>query len=276
MYETVTVDEALAHGKRTITYPSVLIFFATTGLTIFLILQMNLPGWLVVFSFAVGLASSWLYWSVMAARWRIWAFDNVRNVHELKKRAIKANLIWADGAFWEKTELRSTAQEEKWAALQEKFKQPDIFHDDYSIPTETRIYYSKIMATGTLLFGIGMAGGGAYFFTGGDSPILACVFVLGGLVFIFMGYRHLTNHNPQIILSNNGVALTDNVFYSWADISNEDTRIVRHGKSSTTYFVFTLAGNETKIDIGALGIATHQFEKLLRTYRGRFNNRMAH
>jgi hypothetical protein len=49
----------------------------------------------------------------MITKWRVWAFENVRNVHELKKRAIQEKLISADSSIFEKTEIRTERQEIK-------------------------------------------------------------------------------------------------------------------------------------------------------------------
>ncbi|RFZ83439.1 hypothetical protein DYU05_15010 [Mucilaginibacter terrenus] len=84
MFETVTVDEALARGKRTINYPVLVITFGCIFLPFILMPIFDLPGWTAVPGFAAGFLLAWLWWSITITQWRIWAFDNVRNVHELK------------------------------------------------------------------------------------------------------------------------------------------------------------------------------------------------
>jgi hypothetical protein len=50
----------------------------------------------------------------MITKWRLWAFENVRNVHELKERAVQAKLIWPDHSIFEKMEIRSASDKERW------------------------------------------------------------------------------------------------------------------------------------------------------------------
>jgi hypothetical protein len=66
---------------------------------------------------------AWLTWSFLVVRWRIWAYERVDDLDELKMRAVAAGLIWSDGHFFERTEIRSQDQrkrirelEQAWAA----------------------------------------------------------------------------------------------------------------------------------------------------------------
>jgi hypothetical protein len=81
----------------------------------------------VVIAAVLGFIMPWFYWSLAITHWRLWAFENVRNVHELKNRAIKKKLIWKDGSFFETTEIRTALQKDHWIRLLEKFNKQDIF-----------------------------------------------------------------------------------------------------------------------------------------------------
>jgi hypothetical protein len=66
---------------------------------------------------------AWLTWSLLVVRWRIWAYERVEDLDELKMRGVAAGLIWRDGHFFERTEIRSQHQrdrirelEQAWAA----------------------------------------------------------------------------------------------------------------------------------------------------------------
>lgn len=59
--------------------------------------------------FIIAIVVSWLYWSVMITKWRIWAFNQV---HEddwimLRELAVDYKLIWEAGSFFEGTEIRN-------------------------------------------------------------------------------------------------------------------------------------------------------------------------
>lgn len=51
---------------------------------------------------------AWLYWSLMAPRWRLWALANVIDVpaSDLLARAASTGLLWRDGSWLQRTELR--------------------------------------------------------------------------------------------------------------------------------------------------------------------------
>jgi hypothetical protein len=193
MFETVSVDDALARGKRTVTMPAILVLVVTLGLSMFAAIALNIPdltGWLIGGGFILSFVLSWLWWSINITKWRLWAFDNVRNVHELKKRASREQLIWKDGNFFEKTEIRSAADKDKWAALQDKFNIPDVFIDDYTVPAETRVYYSKVMIVLGIAFGFACMGVSIYFFKQPDKTVyLGVVICIIGLVFAYQSVK---------------------------------------------------------------------------------------
>lgn len=74
-------------------------------------------------AFLVSWPLAWLTWSLLVPRWRVWAYGRVENLDELKACAVAVGLIWREGHFLERTELRSPSQqrrirelEEAWAA----------------------------------------------------------------------------------------------------------------------------------------------------------------
>ena len=63
--------------------------------------------WLGLLVFGVGFALAWLWWSVSVPKWRLWAYQRVEDVAELKARAVGVGLTWPDGHFIERTEIKS-------------------------------------------------------------------------------------------------------------------------------------------------------------------------
>lgn len=272
MFETVSVDEALRRGKRTVTYPSLLIMISLIVLSIAATALLKC-GWLIGGGIVISFILAWLYWGFAITRWRLWAFDNVRNVHELKKRAIKAQLIWKDGSIFEKTEIRSAADKDKWALLQDKFKLADIFHDDLTVPAETLIHYSKVTAMVEMLIGVPLFGGGVYFVVQPKQFLVAAIMLIAGIVIFVLGCRHYINRAAQITLSNEGVATIKASFFNWDNVTDEDTKVEQHGKSSTTYFIYRCPEGQIKVNISELAVSRGNLEKLLRIYRGRWEQK---
>ena len=66
---------------------------------------------------------AWTAWSVLVPRWRVWAYERVDDLDELKRLARERNLIWPDGHFFERTELRSKAQRHLISEREERWRQ---------------------------------------------------------------------------------------------------------------------------------------------------------
>lgn len=71
---------------------------------------------LPVFLFAF--AGGWLAWSIQVPKWRLWAYERVDDIGELKRLAVAAQLLWPDGHFFERTEIASRQVRERLRALE--------------------------------------------------------------------------------------------------------------------------------------------------------------
>ena len=68
--------------------------------------------------FGVGFVLAWLWWSLAIPRWRVWAFERVSDIPELKRAAVLARLTWPDGHVFERTEIKSAAIRAREQALE--------------------------------------------------------------------------------------------------------------------------------------------------------------
>ena len=105
MREQISVDKAINRGHLIVNVPVFVSIIGCPALALYLSRQNLIPDWGIGIAFLIGFVLAWLIWSFMITKWRIWAFENVRNVHELKKRAIQEKLIWNEGNIFEKTEI---------------------------------------------------------------------------------------------------------------------------------------------------------------------------
>jgi hypothetical protein len=266
MYETVTVDEAISRGRRMITFPVMGIMFGLIGLSVYLSSEDIIPALYMVIGIAAGVLLGWVYWSFMITKWKLWAFENVRNVHDLQRKAVEAQLIWNEGSFWEKTEIRNQADKDKWASLQNKFNQQDVFTEDLSVPQETTIYYSKgaiMVQIVVMLFCLGF---GIYLFIM-KSYIAAALLCAFAGYFIYTEYKRAINRDVQIILNDKGIQTVSAGFIDWKDIENEEVITVSSGKSSHTYLQYDYPEGSEKVEIGELDTNKKTLESLLHTYR---------
>jgi hypothetical protein len=275
MFETVTVDQAISRGRRMITFPIMFILLGVIGVSVWLSSIGVIPGIGIVGGIILAIALTWFYWSITITKWRLWAFDNVRNVHELQQKAEQAQLIWPDGGFFERSEIRNTDQKQKWDELREKFNVKDVYQEDHTLPDETVIRYSRANLGINILFGVAMIGVAIYFFIKSGS-LIAWVFAVGGLFILIVSIRKVLDKSPQLILNTKGIETENDGFFPWSDISSDQVIRRQQGKSSVIYLEFDDSYGTTKqVNIDELDVNRKALEDMLHTYRirsGKKNN----
>lgn len=232
------------------------------------------PIWVLPISLLASIILPWIYWGIKITDWRLWAFENVRNVHELKKRAIQENLIYKDNSLFGKTEIWTKTKREKWAILNEKFSQKDIFIDDITIPNETVIYISKGKSYTEMFFMFICFLIGIFLILKTKDYILGSISCLFGGYLSFTNFKKATNTEPQIILSNKGIETITAKFATWSDISDEEVIREGYGKSTKSYLTFKYPYGIERINIEDLETDSRTLNKLLRVYRGRHTNQV--
>lgn len=110
-----TPAAAVARGQWMVNGPVALAMFGPAAL-------VAAGGWLIgyaeegfaiaVLVFFPSVIAAWIVWSVRVPLWRIWAYARVNDLDELKARAVEAGLIWPEGHWFEKTEIRSRRMRE--------------------------------------------------------------------------------------------------------------------------------------------------------------------
>ena len=249
------------------------VFIAIIGcpaLALFLFKQNLIPGWGIGLAIPIGFVLAWLIWSIMITKWRIWAFEKVRNVHELKKRAVEENLIWREGSVFEKTELRGSKDRAKLKNLERKFAIEDEHREDHSLPPKMEIFYSKsynYLELGVSIFIIGV---GIYFLLKGETRyyILGSIMSAIGIFSTVKESRKALNNKPQITVDINGIKSIKVGFKNWSTIENEEVIKDGFGKSQKTYltYFYDEVGYE-KIEIDSLNVSYSEMENIIRTYR---------
>lgn len=265
MKANVTVKQALQKGRIKLVFLPLALIFVCFTISVYLHETVMIGGWVLAVGFVVGFLLAWLTWSYLVVGWKIWAYENVRNVNELKRKAIEQNLIWSDGSWFERTEIKSYEQKQKLRQLEKKFLEKDVFKDDINIPTETLVFYSKwslVIEVCMALFVISL---GFYLYYDNKSFWLAIILVAIGTYIIYDFYKKAKDRSPQIILNEHGITLKEEGFFSWNDIYN-DRVFVTAGNNSVTYLAF----NDIQIEINEMNISAEHAENLLHVYRVRF------
>ena len=122
MKNEITVEKAISRGHLIVNVPVFITIAGVPALGFYLSNLNLIPKWGIAVSFFLGFSLAWLIWSFTITKWRIWAFSNVRNVHELKKKAIQEKLIWNDGSKFEKTEIKTSKDKKFLKEIAKKFE----------------------------------------------------------------------------------------------------------------------------------------------------------
>lgn len=269
----ISVDTAIEKAKRTILYPSLGILIGIPLILCVLAELDIIQSWLVLIGFICSTLISILFWSFTITNWKIWAYENVRNLHELKRRAIQEKLSYEDDSFYLKLEFKSQRQKEKLKYLEKRFENKDLFSDDNEIPTETIISFSKngrslIMYSGlgslalisltlSILFNI-------------YGIILSILFVL----FIYLFTKNKIKAQWQITLNENGIQTLNTNFYEWNKVKNEIVTEEGSSKYREYYLTYEHPTGIEKLRIDITEISNIRLEKLMRIYRGRYENKI--
>lgn len=209
----------------------------------------------------------------MITKWRIWAFENVSNVHQLKKRAILERLIWADGSIFEKTACTNAADKAKLLQLDTKFEQDDEFIADCNLPDKMEIHYSKTtnffkLGLSTLIMGVGL-----YILIAGITKQFSIAILMAGIGLYgsIKKFRIAMDTKPRIIIGSDGIQTKNVAFKNWAAIENEEIVIEEgfwKGPEAYLTYCYDEDGFE-KIEINHLDVTIEELEIILRTYRMR-------
>lgn len=279
MNETTSIDNAIKKGHQMITRPMLIICCATFG--IFLYLNSFFEKHLITGLFFVFLMLfsmvlfPFIYRGFVLPKWKIWAFKNVRNVHELKKRAIQEDILFEKQNFLTRIEFSSKKDVSEWKLIKGKFDQEDIFIDVPTIPEKTIIFYSKKKNIGALIImaiciwlsiTVIMASKSDF-----ASIVLTLLFFGIGTYFGYDFFKYYLNTKPQIILTKEGIKTVTTKFEKWNEIKSEKVISEKKGKKHNFYLTYEHPNGIEKLRINRLTTNQVKLEKLMQIYRGRKN-----
>jgi hypothetical protein len=136
----ISVRNALATGRSQVVFPALASLFLVViciPVLMFISPEPLITG-LCLLPFAVLIPA--IIHCRKITQWKIWAFENVRNVHELKRKAEREGIILP---WLEKFVRRSRDEQLKLDRLRLKFDQPDVFPQDATFPERQEVFYSK-------------------------------------------------------------------------------------------------------------------------------------
>lgn len=262
MKQKISVDKAIYRAYLTIFLPMLIIYIAFIIFVIDFFLEFAVIGSLIAFPISL------LYWIFAITSWRIWAFENVINVHQLKKRAIQEQLIWKTNNWLSKIEYESSSNKLKWEQLKKRFNEDEDYDDsiDLSLPNSYTIYYSKKKIIWWLivsLIEIWMGIAFAEYDKNDLSKVTPLFFLLFGVFQLLYFLKLYFNSDPQIIINDKGIKTAKKGFRSWSEIKN-----IRTAKRKYTYYLlYEHLNKKEKITINYFKISHKRLDVLLKTYK---------
>lgn len=276
----VGVNKAVQRGRLIVNLPGALLFLAI-WITIPAIVNQYTENTAMlvaacIVGFAIGFCLGWLYSGFAVVRWKIWAYENVKNLHELKEKAIKEKVIYRDGHWSEKwTFFQTDEQRQRLAQLENRFHTDDIHHDDLNVPKETAIHISKKNILFLFVLGLVLLGVAAYRYLNGQQSN-ALMLALLSLIPLALAYNDYRKKEPQLLISNTGIKLYKKEMMPWESISNERVEVVRHYDKHQKFLYFDFKGKAQELQINSLGTNIDDLEHLLRVYRLRYDKSRQH
>lgn len=251
--------------------PVFFIMMATMALLWYLAIIKLIPFAFAPASFLIGPLVAWVFWSFMITKWRIWAYSRVSDIEELKKQAVDGGLIWKDGSFFERTEIRTAEQRQLIHELEYQFETTEEeqgFVDDPTIPSSSEFKSSKDVLVASLIQQILMIAAGSYLALATEKPIVGYFFIGLGIILSIKPFLKRSNDGPSLILSNEGITV-DGRPHKWSGITNESAGMEGIGKSRSSYLTFETDESTEKLPIDEYDITLPDMRNLLKVYRGR-------
>jgi len=208
------------------------------------------------------------YWVTVSTYWRIWAFSRVTNVHQLKRMAVKEKLLTSESNELPKIALPSASQRARWAQIQKRFLEEDVFYDDKSVPEKTLIFYSRKTAIFFLIIAIIVVYIASSLTVTGrlKGYVWAIVISLFGLYLIWNACKKIFRRKPVISLSSQGIKILDSELLPWPIIA--DWRIEYRSKN----YYFEINHGLYSVKTGTLRIKRRRLLYLLELYQQRHEN----
>ncbi len=267
--EEITVKQALERGRKMLNVPSSVVPKVIIGIMVLLAVLKVVDWQYALFSAPMSLLLFPLFYrSFMITKWKLWSYEKVRNIHELKAKAVMMGIISEDTGFLEKL-FRTAAAESRLKELEEKFSVPDLFSDQNQVPEETTFLYKVNNLILPVLMIILCVAVSLNCFLKNDK-VIASISLIAASWILIQFIRKRKEKAMYLTLNDKGIGTFNHPFIPWDEISGE--KIIR-GKvddPADFYLVFNTPFGEESIGIDNLSVKPAEILDLLKIYRERF------
>lgn len=268
--KTLTVEKAIKRGYILINVLVIVLFLIGLIGSIFLFVKFKYFS-ILLLGIPLNFIAMWLLWSYIVTEWKIWAYSNCRNVHELKRKAINYQLIGPEGSKSERFEFRTERQKRLLLQVEENIKLADVetkVHDDGTLPNELVIQYSKMsnaILWASIIITLGLGIYSIY-----AKEIYGFILVPASIFLMSHSYKNPKTKEPHIILNDKGIKLVGNSFVSWSKLTGEEIKLIGSGESARWHLHIKMKNNNyQEIEINDLTESPKKIEKLVKIYKQR-------
>jgi hypothetical protein len=268
--KTLSVEKAIKRGYILINVPVIVLFLIGLIGSIFLFAKFEYFSILFI-GIPLTFIAMWLLWSYIVTEWKIWAYSNCRNVHELKRKAINSQLIGAKGSKSERFEFRTVRQKKLLNQVEENFKLADIetkVYDDGTLLDELVIHYSKIsnaILWASIFITLGMGIYSIY-----TNELYGFIILPASIFLMYYTIKNPKTKEPHIILNDEGIKLLGNSFVSWTKLISEEIKLIGFGEGARWHLHIKMKNNNyQEIEINDLTESPKKIEKLVKIYKQR-------
>ncbi len=230
--KTLNVETAIKKGKLFLIWIPLIVMLTLFGISIFLF-DINLT--LGISTFLLGFILPLVYYSRISVLWKIWAFDRVRNVRELYKKGIEAQIIYRQNSFYDKLEIKSKSEKRKIEQLYERLYIPDEPIEYFETPPETYLentgakhWAHFIVYLIMLVLSISFL---LYYYDSIEENIkilLLAAILLPIVIYEYYKYRKIIKNKKFVRLNDQGIETETHGFISWYYIIDID--VINSGK----------------------------------------------
>lgn len=270
----VSVNEAIRAGRVNLkTIPTIL---AACGVVVYFLLffgwrsevrQFHPVLFFLIPASSVIFALAWR--SFHSAAWKIWALENVQDVHRLYQVALANGMIFERGSWLNKLEFKNADQRRQLASLEVRLDQPRQMEQPASFGSAGgREFGYSFRSIALQMIGILPVIGVIYFVTGKFQffPLGVFIIILAGIM-LFQWVPLLGKPAP-IRFNDTALTIKENPPVAWRNITNIYLKKKQHGKNSITMLVVETNTNspEITLDIANIDEKDDEIEQVLYDY----------
>lgn len=248
-YQEISVDEAIKKGIWFITIPAISFILISIFSLIYFSVSLNLNKYYTYSGTFIIIAITILYGYLALSKWKIWAFGNVRNVQELKIKAVSNNLFFTGNSYLDRHQFYTKSDKLKWQEIEKKFLIPDELIYNPNLQKEIKVYKSKIINYLLLCVWILILFGSLYLVIFEKESLGYFGILSAGLLLYFKIIEVQKINIPLLTINDKGIKIDENVFYNWIDITNLRTHLDSGYRSRTWFLQFDYKGENVGICI---------------------------